>query len=215
MVRARSLHVASHLSEDEVSRAGVCVFKLRYVVPLILLLLIVVPIAHPTYADTYDFNFTATSGVAPTDGSFTYNGSEFTAFNIDLPNSVIGLGAVEQDLGLLGITDTQYFEDITSTATGYYYYAEGTFNFGRAALILDGLGDPDPTNEANIAEAVDVGGEDVNNSVGDEGVGTYTLTDTSAVPEPGALSLLFAGLVGLGLMAVRKSLRGKPRANTA
>ena len=189
--------------------------KLSYVVPLILLLLIVVAIAQPTYADTYDFNFTATSGAAPTDGSFTYNGSEFTTFNIDLPNSDIGLHAVEQDLSVLGITDTQYFEDITSTATGYYYYAEGTFNLGRAALILDGLGDPNPTNEANIAEAVNVGGEDTNNSVGDEGVGTYTLTDIRGVPEPDTLSLLFAGLVGLGLIAVRKSLRGKPRANTA
>jgi hypothetical protein len=191
------------------------VLKLRYVVPLILLLLIVVAVAQPTYADTYDFSFTATSGAAPTDGSFTYNGSELTAFNVDLPNSSIGLGAVEQDLFLLGITDTQYFEDITSTATGYYYYVEGTFDFGRAGLVLDGPGDPDPTNEANIAEAVDVGGEDTNNSVGDEGIGTYTLTDVSAVPEPDALSLLFAGLVGLGMMAVRKNLRGKPRANAA
>jgi hypothetical protein len=191
--------------------------KLSYVVPLILLLLIVVAIAQPTYADTYAFNFTG----AELSGSFTFNGSEFTAFNVELPNSNVPLGAVEQELSILGITDTQYFADITATATGYYYYAEGTFNNGRAALLLNGpciFGipcDPTPTNAANIAEAVDVGGQDTNNSLGDLGVGTYTLTDTTAVPDPDTLSLLFAGLVGLGLMAVRKSLRGKPRANTA
>jgi hypothetical protein len=183
----------------------------RCVVYLPLLVLAAVAFSLPTYADTYDFIFTATSGVPPTDGSFTYNGSEFTAFNIDLPNSVIGLNAVEQDLSLLGITDTQYFEDITSTATGYYYYVEGTFNFGRAGLILNGPGDPNPTNEANIAEAVNVGGQDVNNSVGDEGVGTYTQTNISAVPEPDALSLLFAGLVGLGLMMAVSKACGENR----
>lgn len=42
-----------------------------------------------------------------------------------------------------------------------------------------------------------------------------TLTDINAAPEPVSLSLLFGGLVGLGLAAARKSVGGKPRASTA
>lgn len=187
--------------------------KLRYVVAL---LIIAGFTSLPTFADTYDFTFTATSGAAPTDGYFTYNGSEFTAFNIDLPNTEVGIIALQWGLDLQGIgteppgcfcADAQYFADITSTATGYYWYAEGWDFNGRAAFVLDGPGDPNPTNEADIAQMTDVGGEDTNNSVGDEGVGTYTLTDISAVPEPDILSLLFSGLLVVGLLAGVKRYR--------
>jgi len=195
--------------------------KLSYVVPLILLLLIVVAIAQPTYADTYEFNFTPAVGAAPTNGSFTYgvtneppflNNPHFITFNVSLPQSSIGIVALDQMLDGVGLNDPQYLQGIIpAAATGTYSYTEIS---GQSSLTLDGgFYHPFwPTLEGTAPPIVKFL-PSLNGT--DGGSGTYTLTDTTAVPDPDTLSLLFAGLVGLGLMAVRKSLRGKPRANTA
>jgi len=165
------------------------------------LTLVVVSLLFPLVAsaDTYVFNFgttidSVTYSAAIPNGSFTYDGTQFTSFDVQLGYWPVKLPDLEQALSFFDLTDTQYFNHLMSN--NYFFYAEGTFNFGREALEFDGpcLLTFSCTDETpNIAFPVGTDGWD-NGVLGDEGMGTYTITDTTAVPEPGTMALLGCGI---------------------
>jgi hypothetical protein len=189
------------------------VLKLRYVVPLLLLLLIVVAIGSPTYADEYQITFTLLSGGGPIPPRVDFSYVAGTGFTSDI-------------VGTWGI----YEFDFTASYLDYFGFAGCSAPIGSGAVAFAVLTSTRPcasfpfgpywvatTGMFSICGSQCLAAPLYTFVPGPPNpYGDVQVTDiTSSTPEAGSFSMLFSGLIGLGLLVGMKQRRRSPRFSEA
>jgi PEP-CTERM motif len=155
---------------------------------------------------TYDINFTTTSGLAPTSGSFTYDAATTT-----FSNFIVDWDTVPLDFTLIANQDGGCLGSPTSPANAFVFLSTGC---GGTRTFDGSLSDPGGLgfdviffeldgNQGDIAQF----GTALPPSVVPDAIdatvnGTFTISPVTAAPEPASAGMFGLGFAGL-LIAFR------------
>ncbi len=150
---------------------------------------------------SYTIDFTAAMGTPPASGSFDWNGTTFSnfdvswnGFNLNLTNAAnnpasVGGGACSGATGpALG------FGIMQQTCTAPFAWAAGTTNSPSTFEFVDNTRGTTALDAIVVSTGTTLPLE----------YGTYSISPTASVPEPATLSLFGLGLAGVGLMRRRR-----------
>jgi hypothetical protein len=179
--------------------------------------------ATPSLADNYQINFTTDSGIGPTAGSFTFDGSMFSNFIVDWNGTVVDLTSEANHPGL-NTSGSSCSSAASTPAYGFAIMTQTAVCAGASSILYRWLGEFEPTleqpdsNNFSFFIAATVGGGTAPDALFVDGLtcstscqaafdsfGGWTVTDlsTTPTPEPSAVILLAFGLLGIALAAKR------------
>jgi len=183
----------------------------------VILAVLVVAIGAPAaFGDNYTINFTNYSGSPTPTGSFMYAAGSFSGFDVywdgytfDFTTLANGYSGTVPGCTIPGFfaylisngcglnTALEAYGDGTWTANAHLVPGTGNVAVGAAFLGV-GVGGPLSELPVNLPE---FSSASCSTTVNCEAVAeaTFTVTNTSATPEPGSLSSLSLGLFGMGL----------------
>jgi hypothetical protein len=197
----------------------------RYFLQLLLVLLIAFAFSLPSFGDTYQITFSGSGAPASVDFSYTAGIGFTSGFTVDwqgqaIPFTLSNLNTNPIDPNCAGTgTGATGFAAITNATgcTSQLYGWEGHYvpSVGYASF---GLGPVDGSGNCSVDNCTEIG--NVVLFPATEGSylaqsGPITVTDitgaedVAAAAEPGTFSLLFLGMLGLGLLAGVKHSPGK------
>jgi hypothetical protein len=167
-------------------------------------------LSSTAYAGSFTIDFT-TGGLAPTAGSFNYDGVTFSAFTVVWDGFTF-------DFTSQANNPANAFCGTTGAAAAYALLSQGggcASPLWQGSAFSQGTGGEEFAFGQNLPSVLLDVSLTVPNTRDIYAAGAWTITNTSAVPEPGSLSFLLTGTVVMALMAGKRHFRPRLRRNPA